>query len=97
MDVVAGTATVIDFPHQIKQPRVHPGGLVAPPVPQQTVDLFHSLRIEPAIAFEGDRRFFARMGEIKFESAVFCSGGCRRAQERGNGKKHGHDEPRDAT
>ena len=61
LDVVRRTALMIRFPHQIEQPRIHLGRLVAAPVAQDDVDLAQTFRIVAAVALVDDLGLFVRV------------------------------------
>ncbi len=70
VDGLGGAHFLVDLPNQVEQARVHLGGLIAPPVAQELVELVEArLDILP-IALEDDARGFPGMGVIEVERAL---------------------------
>lgn len=86
MDVILRAAALVDFPDEVEQARVHASRFVPAPVAQEAVDLRETLRVEPAVALEGDRRPLAGVGEEQFQRSIFRgSRGSGQCDDRGGG------------
>ena len=81
MNVVSAACGAVDLPQEIKQPGVHLGRLVAPPVAQEPVDLVEPRTHIAPVALVGDLGALLGVDEVEFERARLGAG-------RAGGRKH---------